>query len=197
MSPPAPAPTPFDPSSAPVSGARVHPSMDAIARAKNGDADAFEVIYRENAGRVYALALRLAGGDAQAASELTQDVFIRAWRGLGSFRGESAFSSWLHRLAVNAMLENARKDKRRIARVLTMQEPEALHAFAATDSPDARMDLESAIALLPPGARMAFVLHDIEGYQHAEIAERLGVAVGTVKAQLHRAHKLLIKALER
>jgi RNA polymerase sigma-70 factor, ECF subfamily len=197
MSPPAAAPTPFDPSSAPVSGARVHPSMDAIARARSGDADAFEVIYRENAGRVYALALRLAGGDAQAARELTQDVFIRAWRGLGSFRGESAFSSWLHRLAVNAMLENARKDKRRIARVLTMQEPETLHAFAATDSPDARMDLESAIALLPPGARMAFVLHDIEGYQHAEIAERLGVAVGTVKAQLHRAHKLLIKALER
>lgn len=95
------------------------------------------------------------------------------------------------------MLENARKDKRRIARVLPMEEPETVHAFAATDSPDARMDLESAIALLPPGARMAFVLHDIEGYQHAEIAERLGVAVGTVKAQLHRAHKLLIKALER
>lgn len=171
--------------------------MDVITRARHGDADAFELIYRENAGRVYALALRLAGGDAQAAAELTQDVFVRAWRGLRSFRGESAFSSWLHRLAVNAMLENARKDKRRIARVLPMEEPETVHAFAATDSPDARMDLESAIALLPPGARMAFVLHDIEGYQHAEIAERLGVAVGTVKAQLHRAHKLLIKALER
>ena len=197
MSPPAAAPTPFDPSSAPISGTRVDPTMDAITRARNGDADAFEVIYRENAGRVYALALRLAGGDAQAAAELTQDVFIRAWRGLRNFRGDSAFSSWLHRLAVNAMLETARKDKRRITRVLPMQEPETLHAFAATDSPDARMDLESAIALLPPGARMAFVLHDIEGYQHAEIADRLGVAVGTVKAQLHRAHKLLIKALER
>jgi RNA polymerase sigma-70 factor (ECF subfamily) len=171
--------------------------MDLIQRAKRGDPDAFEGIYRENVGRVYALALRLAGGDAQAAAELTQDVFIRAWRGLGSFRGDSAFSSWLHRLAVNAMLENARKDKRRVARVLPMDEPERLDAFAATDSPDARMDLETAIALLPPGARTAFVLHDIEGYQHAEIAERLGVAVGTVKAQLHRAHKLLIKALER
>ncbi|HEY8165838.1 MAG TPA: sigma-70 family RNA polymerase sigma factor [Gemmatimonadaceae bacterium] len=197
MSPPAAAPSPFDQSSVPVSGTRADSAMDLIQRAKRGDPDAFEGIYRENVGRVYALALRLAGGDAQAAAELTQDVFIRAWRGLGSFRGDSAFSSWLHRLAVNAMLENARKDKRRVARVLPMDEPERLDAFAATDSPDARMDLETAITLLPPGARTAFVLHDIEGYQHAEIAERLGVAVGTVKAQLHRAHKLLIKALER
>jgi RNA polymerase sigma-70 factor (ECF subfamily) len=146
---------------------------------------------------VYALAIRLAGGDTQAAAELTQDVFIRAWRGLDKFRGESAFSSWLHRLAVNAMLENARKDKRRLARVMSIDQPERLDAFAATDSPDARMDLESAIALLPPGARTAFVLHDIEGYQHAEIAAQLGVAVGTVKAQLHRAHKLLMRALDR
>lgn len=198
MSPPAAAPTPFDSSSTPIAGSvRADASADLVARAKRGDADAFEGLYREHAGRVYALAIRLAGGDTQAAAELTQDVFIRAWRGLDKFRGESAFSSWLHRLAVNAMLENARKDKRRLARVMSIDQPERLDAFAATDSPDARMDLESAIALLPPGARTAFVLHDIEGYQHAEIAAQLGVAVGTVKAQLHRAHKLLMRALDR
>jgi RNA polymerase sigma-70 factor, ECF subfamily len=198
MSPPAAAHTPFDSSSSPIAhSVRADVSADLIARAKHGDADAFEGIYRAHAGRVYALAIRLTGGDAQAAAELTQDVFIRAWRGLDKFRGESAFSSWLHRLAVNAMLENARKDKRRLARVMSIEQPEGLSAFAAADSPDARMDLESAIALLPPGARTAFVLHDIEGYQHAEIAAQLGVAVGTVKAQLHRAHKLLMRALER
>lgn len=168
-----------------------------IGRAKNGDVDAFELVYNEHSGRVYALCLRLMAGDQAAAAELMQDVFIRAWKNLGKFRGESAFSSWLHRLAVNAMLENARGEKRRTARVLPMEDTSQLGAFAVEDSPELRMDLETAIARLPTGARMAFVLHDIEGYQHQEIAEQLGIAVGTVKAQLHRAHKLLIKALDR
>ena len=172
-------------------------SRALIGRAQSGDVDAFELIYNEHSGRVYALCLRLMAGDQAAAAELMQDVFIRAWKNLGKFRGESAFSSWLHRLAVNAMLENARGDKRRTARVLPMEDTSQLGAFAAGDSPELRMDLESAIARLPTGARMAFVLHDIEGYQHQEIAEQLGIAVGTVKAQLHRAHKLLIKALDR
>lgn len=172
-------------------------SRALIGRAQNGDVDAFELIYNEHSGRVYALCLRLMAGDQAAAAELMQDVFIRAWKHLGKFRGESAFSSWLHRLAVNAMLETARGDKRRIARVLPMEDTSQIGAFAAEDSPELRMDLESAIARLPTGARMAFVLHDIEGYQHQEIAEQLGIAVGTVKAQLHRAHKLLIKALDR
>ena len=172
-------------------------SRALIGRAQSGDVDAFELIYNEHSGRVYALCLRLMGGEQTAATELMQDVFIRAWKNLGKFRGESAFSSWLHRLAVNSMLENARGDKRRIARVLPMEDTSQIGAFAPPDSIDERMDLESAIAKLPPGARTAFVLHDIEGYQHQEIAEQLGVAVGTVKAQLHRAHKLLIKALDR
>lgn len=172
-------------------------SGTVIGRAQRGDVDAFELIYNEHSGRVYALCLRLMGGDQVAATELMQDVLIRAWKNLDRFRGESAFSSWLHRLAVNSMLENARSDKRRTARVLPMEDTSQLGAFSPGDSPDLRMDLESAIARLPPGARTAFVLHDIEGYQHQEIAEQLGVAVGTVKAQLHRAHKLLIKALDR
>jgi RNA polymerase sigma-70 factor (ECF subfamily) len=172
-------------------------SRALIGRAQNGDVDAFELIYNEHSGRVYALCLRLMGGEQTAATELMQDVFVRAWKHLGKFRGESAFSSWLHRLAVNAMLENARGDKRRQARVLPMEDTSQIGAFAPGDSPELRIDLERAIAKLPPGARTAFVLHDIEGFQHQEIAEQLGVAVGTVKAQLHRAHKLLIQALDR
>lgn len=170
---------------------------DVVRRAQTGDADAFEVIYREHSARVYALCLRLSGGSGADASDLMQDVFIRAWRGIGSFRGDCAFSSWLHRLAVNVMLETARGDKRRTARVLVMEDPDVIGAQSASVTPDLRMDLEDAIARLPRGARMAFVLHDIEGYRHDEIAEQLGIAVGTVKAQLHRARKLLIRALER
>ena len=169
---------------------------EVVRRAQAGDSDAFELIYREHSPRVYALCLRLSGGSSDDATELLQDVFIRAWQGLGKFRGDSAFSSWLHRLTVNAMLERARSDKRRMARVLSMEDPPPDLAVVS-DHPDVHMDLESAIAGLPEGARIAFVLHEIEGYQHAEIAEQLGVAEGTVKAQLHRARKLLIRALNR
>lgn len=172
-------------------------ATDLIRRAQGGDSAAFEMLYREHSPRVYALCVRLSGGTETEATELMQDVFIRAWRGLGKFRGESAFSSWLHRLTVNAMLESARSDKRRIARVLPMENPDNIGAATVSDSPDTRMDLEQAIARLPEGARMAFVLHEIEGYQHDEIAAQLGVATGTVKAQLHRARKLLIQALNR
>ncbi len=181
----------------PLPKAENRPALDAVSRAQAGDVDAFEMIYREHSPRVYALCLRLAGDSGLDASELMQDVFIRAWRGLGSFRGDCAFSSWLHRLAVNVMLETARSDKRRTSRVLVMEDPDVVGAPSASVTPDLRMDLEDAMARLPPGARMAFVLHDIEGYKHEEIAEQLGVAVGTVKAQLHRARKLLIKALDR
>ena len=172
-------------------------SPDVVRRAQAGDASAFEIIYRENSPRVFALCLRLSGGTRDDASELMQTVFIRAWRGLSTFRGDSTLSSWLHRLTVNAMLELARSDKRRTARVFSMEDPDSLGAAALCASPDLHVDLERAIAALPEGARIAFVLHEIEGFQHDEIAAQLGVAAGTVKAQLHRARKLLIKALER
>lgn len=168
-----------------------------LARARAGDVDAFESIYRSHSPTVYALCLRLSAGVQSDASELLQDVFVRAWRGLASFRGDSALSSWLHRLAVNAMLEWARGNSRRLARVIPIDEHEGLDAPGMPNDPDLRLDLESAIARLPAGARTAFVLHDIEGYQHQEIAAQLGVATGTIKAQVHRAHKLLIKALDR
>ena len=171
-------------------------SPDTIRRAQAGDTSAFEAIYRENSPRVFALCLRLSGGTREEASELMQTVFINAWRNLSSFRGDSALSSWLHRLTVNAMLETARADKRRTARVLPMEDPDVLSAEGSRQSPDLQVDLERAIAALPEGARMAFVLHEIEGFQHEEIALQLGVTAGTVKAQLHRARKLLMKALD-
>lgn len=172
-------------------------SPDIIRRAQAGDTSAFEAIYRENSPRVFALCLRLSGGTREEASELMQTVFINAWRNLSSFRGDSALSSWLHRLTVNAMLESARAEKRRTARVLPIEDPESIGAEGVRQTPDLQVDLERAIAALPEGARMAFVLHEIEGLQHHEIAEQLGVTSGTVKAQLHRARKLLMKALER
>ena len=167
-----------------------------VARAQQGDVDAFERLYRAHAGRVTALCLRLTG-DGQAAEELMQDVFVRAWERLPAFRGESALSTWLHRVAVNAFLHQARSAKRRGAHEETTDDIGALPALAVSGDPGDRMDLERAIARLPEGARTAFVLHDIEGYKHEEIAALSGIAAATVRAQLHRARKLLMEALNR
>jgi RNA polymerase sigma-70 factor (ECF subfamily) len=171
-------------------------ALERIRRAQAGDVDAFELLYREHSPRIYALCLRLKAGDRSDATELLQDVFIKAWRRLDTFRGDSAFVSWLHRLAVNTMLENARSDQRRTARVLPMEDTSRLAGAARSSGIESRMDMESAIASLPKGARIAFVLHDVEGYQHQEIAEQLSVTIGTVKAQLHRARRLLRERLE-
>ena len=171
-------------------------TLDCVRRAQAGDVAAFETLYREHSGRVFALCLRLKGGDRADATELMQDVFVRAWRRLETFRGESAFSSWLHRLAVNTMLESARGERRRTARVLSMEDTSILPGAAHSSGVDLRMEMEEAVASLPKGARIAFVLHDVEGYQHQEIAQQLGVSVGTVKAQLHRARRLLRDRLE-
>ena len=170
---------------------------DVIRRAQAGDTSAFEIIYRDNSPRVFALCLRLSGGTIDDASELMQTVFIQAWRGLPTFRGDSALSSWLHRLTVNAMLESSRSEKRRTARVMSIEDPEGVGAESVRETPDLNVDLERAIAGLPEGVRIAFVLHDIEGYQHDEIAKQLGVTTGTVKSQVHRARQLLMKALNR
>ena len=146
---------------------------------------------------MYALCLRLTG-DAGAAEERTQDVFVRAWDKLRSFRGESAFSSWLHRLAVNVVMNERRTTFRRERRVAPVEAPEA---FARGGGGELMMalniDLEGAIAALPEGAREVFVLYDIEGYSHAEIAQLTGIAEGTSKAQLFRARRLLREKLDR
>jgi RNA polymerase sigma-70 factor (ECF subfamily) len=172
-------------------------ALDSIRRAQAGDVDAFELLYREHAGRIFALCLRLEAGDSADATDLMQDVFIKAWRRISTFRGECAFSSWLHRMTINTMLENARSDRRRIARVLPMDDTSLLPGAARSSGVELKMDMENAIASLPRGARLAFVLHDVEGYQHQEIAEQLSVSVGTIKAQLHRARRLLRERLER
>ena len=167
-----------------------------VERAQAGDDEAFGALYREHVGRVHALCLRLAG-DAQAAGELTQDVFVRAWEALPSFRGESAFGSWLHRLAMNVFLGKRRATGRRERRVFSTEEPALLERPAERSQPGTRLDLEQAIAALPKGARAVFVLHDVEGYQHGEIARMTGIAEGTSKAQLFRARRLLREALAR
>ena len=155
----------------------------------------FDILYEQHVGRVYAICLRMCA-DRQEAERLTQDVFVRVWQRLSTFRGESEFTSWLHRLTVNLVLEDGRSSRRRMARVENVENPLVFERGGdGSNSSDARMDLERAIATLPPGARQALVLHDIEGFKHEEIAKQLGTAVGTVKAQLHRARRLLRERL--
>jgi RNA polymerase sigma factor (sigma-70 family) len=176
-----------------------HRDGDIEARARRGDADAFEELYRAHAGRIYGLCLRMTA-DAGKARELTQDVFVQAWEALPEFRGQSSITTWLHRIAVNAMLMQKRSEQRRLARVaLADDDDDDAVAAAAGATPPAdvatAIDLERAVAALPPGVRRAFVLHDIEGYSHEEIASMTGLAAGTLRAQLHRARQILIKAL--
>jgi RNA polymerase sigma-70 factor (ECF subfamily) len=170
-----------------------------VQRARGGDRDAFELLYRTHAARVYALCLRLTA-DAVQANELTQDVFIRAWKALPEFRGEADITTWLHRIAVNAMLQQRRGERRRSAHIALAddRDDDALALEEGSAPPQdvgTAIDLERAIGSLPPGVRRAFVLHDIEGYTHEEIADMTGLAAGTLRAQLHRARQLLIKAL--
>jgi len=157
---------------------------------------AFEVLYRRHAGRVLALCLRLTG-DRGRAEESVQDVFVRVWERLGSFRGESAFTSWLHRLAVNTVLQTMRGDRRRIARVAPADGEPLSDAAAAPARVDEQIDLEEAIARLPEQVRAVVVLHDVEGFTHEEIATMTGVAAGTVRSQLSRARRILLQWLER
>ena len=173
-------------------------SIDAqndVARAAAGDRRAFERLYRAHADRVFSLCARMCG-DRMVAEELTQDVFVRAWEKLSLFRGDSAFGTWLHRLAVNVVLNARKSDGRRRSRIdESVEDLEVL-----PHSPDhvgERMDLQAAIAELPPGARRVFVLHDVQGFKHEDIAELLGMTSGGSKAQLHRARMLLREALTR
>jgi RNA polymerase sigma-70 factor (ECF subfamily) len=182
-------------------GAAAHADGALVARARRGELGAYEALYRAHAGRVYALCLRLSG-DGERARELTQDVFVRAWERLGSYAGASAFGTWLHRLAVNVVLERERAEGRRARRVRF--EGDARDDVAADGSAPApgmsheeRIDFERAVAALPPGLRTVYVLHDVEGYTHGEIARLAGVAEGTTRAQLHQARRKLMEMLSR
>jgi RNA polymerase sigma-70 factor (ECF subfamily) len=173
-----------------------------VDRARRGDVDAFEQLYRIHAGRVYALCLRLAA-DPVVARELTQDTFVKAWDALPRFRADASLTTWLHRIAVNALLERRRGEKRRTARVSLAGDDDdgdgagEYDVAGAVLGPDVAtaIDLERAIGALPPGVRRAFVLHAVEGYTHEEIATMTGLAAGTLRAQLHRARQLLKRAL--
>jgi len=167
---------------------------ELVRRAAAGDARAFEELYKENLGRVYALCLRMTR-DRSRAEDLTQEAFVRAWEKLNSFRGDSAFSTWLHRLTVNLVLTDARTRARQNERVTLGDENGVPDTPARHEAPRERMDLEAAIAGLPEGARHVFVLYEIEGYRHEEIAQMMGIASGTTKAQLHRARRLLREVL--
>ena len=163
-----------------------------VALAAGGDASAFERLYRTHVGRIQCLARRMLG--SHEADEVTQDIFVRTWQKLGQFRGESAFSTWLHRLAVNVVIERRRSFA--IQRDRMSDDASALDLVTVAPARvDLTVDFEHAMEQLPAGAREIFVLHDVDGYKHREIAALLDIATGTSKRQLHRARMLMRKHL--
>jgi len=168
-------------------------SDDTLRRARAGDLQAFEQLHRGLVGRVYALCLRMTADPARA-QDHTQETFVRAWRALGTYRGETGISAWLRRIAINVVLGDRRTQGRRIQE-RSLDGPHAVEYPTHAPAPGSGIDLERAVSGLPARAREVFVLHDVEGYRHEEIAELLGVSAGTSKSQLHRARKLLREAL--
>ncbi len=180
------------------------PEAELIRRAQNGDATAFERIYRLHGRRVYSLCLRMVGNTAEA-EDLTQEAFLQLFRKIETFRGESAFSTWLHRLTVNVVLMRLRKKTLPESSLDELTEPEEESGGARRDigGPDPllsgsidRVHLQRAIEQLPPGYKMVFVLHDMQGYEHNEIAELLGCSIGNSKSQLHKARMRLRELLQ-
>jgi RNA polymerase sigma-70 factor (ECF subfamily) len=171
----------------------VTPDADAVdaALAASGDAHAFERLYRRHVVRVNSLVQRMLGEDSE---DVTQEVLIRAWQKLGTFRGEAAFGTWLHRLTVNVVL-NRRSARGRWRKLFTEAPPGGLDPPGRAAPPASGLDFEGAVARLSPGARQVFVLHDVEGYRHEEIAGMLGISTGTSKSQLHYARMALRHSL--
>jgi RNA polymerase sigma-70 factor (ECF subfamily) len=168
--------------------------VDDVRRASGGDAGAFRRLYDAHVGRVHALALRMAG--PEVAEDMTQEVFIRAWQRLHTFRGEARFGTWLHRLAVRHLLSARTRRRRREERQVAGDGILERAAAPPGRRTAVALDLEAAIRTLPEGAREVFVLYDVEGYRHKEIAELMGISVGTSKSQLHRARMLLRRRLD-
>lgn len=170
--------------------------LDLVRRARDGDTSAFERLYRAEVGRIYAVCIRMTG-DHEKAEVLTQDAFVQAWRSIKQFRGDSAFSTWLFRIAVNVVRMSQRADARRKARITSGASLQEVPHPLERPRHDEAMDLEVAIADLSPQARSVLVLYDVEGYSHDEIADMLEIAPGTSKAHLHRARKQLREMLNR
>lgn len=165
----------------------------SILKAQRSDARAFETLYRLHVDKIYGLCLRMTGNVSEA-EDCTQEAFIQAWKKMAKFRGDSAFATWLHRIAVNAVLGRIRKSKREQDRIQAVSEVEPVRV-ATGDTGELR-DLAKAIDRLPERARHVFVLNAVYGYSHEEAAGMLGIAAGTSKAQLHRARRLLSQQLE-
>jgi len=166
---------------------------DWIAQAQRSDERAFESLYRQHIDKVYGLCLRMTGNVSEA-EDCAQEAFIQAWKKIDKFRGDSAFGTWIHRIAVNAVLGRIRKSQRERARMRVVAET-APSPISRTDDGELR-DLSEAVDRLPEGARHVFVLYAVYGYSHEEAGDMLGIATGTSKAQLHRARRLLAQQLE-
>lgn len=165
-----------------------------VRKAQAGEAAAFERLYEMHVRRMYALCLRMVS-DHRQAEELTQDIFVRAWEAVSTFKFKSAFGTWLHRLGTNVVLGHLRSEKRREGKVSATEDLEAFETGVKHAMPETKLDLERAIASLPDGAKQVLILHDIEGYRYREIAEMTEIAEGTVKSQLNRARRLVREAL--
>ena len=164
-----------------------------IERAQAADSRAFESLYRQHVDKVYGLCLRMTGNVGEA-EDCTQEAFIQTWRQIKRFRGDSAFSTWLHRIAVNTVLGRMRKSKREHDRLQAVADQAHEPEVARADTGELR-DLAKAVDKLPAGARHVFVLTAVYGYSHEEASNMLGIAVGTSKAQLHRARRVLVQQL--
>ena len=164
---------------------------ELVTRCRNGDVGAFEALYRQHAPRLYSLASRMAGS-VDEGEDLLQEIFLQAYRKLGSFRGDAALGTWLHRLAINHCLDFVRSRQAKNTKLTeTLDDESSFEPAAPRDTPIARLDLDRAIASLPPGCREAFVLHDVEGFDHREVGHMLGIAEGTSKSQVFKARMKL------
>ena len=166
------------------------PDAELVARCRAGDSDAFEALYREHSPRLYALARRMTGS-SQESEDLLQDIFLQAHRKLDSYRGDAALGTWLYRLAIRQCLDFLRSRQGRMSAASTSLADDGPHMPSIRETPGARIDIERAVAQLPPGCRTAFVLHDVEGLEHRQIAEMLGVTESTSKSQVFKARMKL------
>lgn len=171
-----------------------------VSQARRGDVQAFEGLYRRFVPRVFGLCRRMVG-DVALAEELTQEVFVRVWEKLPLFKGQGPFAPWLLTVASRVVFSHRRSSRRRDDKIRAVDDLVRVEPHSSdfepvpTGNADAGLDLAAALAQLPEGARKVFVLHDVEGYKHHEIARMTGMAVGTSKAQLHRARRILREVL--
>src|SRR5439155_11045555 len=178
----------------PSKEAAVGSAEDLVARCQAGDVEAFETIYRQHASRLYTLACRMAGSPEDG-EDLLQEIFLQAYRKLGSFKGDATLGTWLYRLALNHGLDDVRSRRAKMNKLTSAIEGEiACEPAARRETPIARLDLERAVERLPEGCREAFVLHDVEGFDHKEVGRLLGIAEGTSKSQVFKA-RMKLRAL--